>query len=72
VPSRTVTGSVESLTLPGRVATKDVDAVFHQDAAWLRQAVAELAEEKGWPPNWLNDGVKFHTFCQRGPASRAL
>jgi hypothetical protein len=46
------------LTLPGRVATKDVDAVVHQEAAWLRQAVADLAEEKGWPSDWLNDGVK--------------
>jgi hypothetical protein len=24
----------------------------------LRDAVAALAEEKGWPPDWLNDGVK--------------
>ncbi len=51
-------GSALVLTLPGRPATKDVDAVFHQDAAWLRQAVADLAEERGWPSNWLNDGVK--------------
>jgi len=51
-------GSALVLTLPGRVATKDVDAVVHQDAVWLRQAVADLAEEKGWPSDWLNDGVK--------------
>jgi hypothetical protein len=51
-------GSALVLTLPGRPATKDVDAVFQQDAGWLRQAVADLAEENGWPPNWLNDGVK--------------
>ena len=51
-------GSALVLTLPGRVATKDVDAVVHQEAAWLRQAVSALAEEKGWPPDWLNDGVK--------------
>jgi hypothetical protein len=51
-------GSALVLTLPGRAATKDVDAVVQQDAAWLRRAVADLAEEKGWPANWLNDGVK--------------
>jgi hypothetical protein len=51
-------GSALVLTLPGRVATKDVDAVVQEDAAWLRQVVAELAEQNGWPLNWLNDGVK--------------
>jgi hypothetical protein len=51
-------GSALILTLPGRVATKDVDAVMHHDQAWLRDAVAALAQEKGWPPDWLNDGVK--------------
>jgi hypothetical protein len=51
-------GSALVLTLPGRVATKDIDAVMHHDQAWLRNAVAALAEENGWPPDWLNDGVK--------------
>jgi hypothetical protein len=51
-------GSALVLTLPGRVATKDVDAVIHHDQVWLRDTVAALAEEKGWPPDWLNDGVK--------------
>jgi hypothetical protein len=51
-------GSALVLTLPGRVATKDVDAVMLHDEVWLRGAVAALAEEKGWPPDWLNDGVK--------------
>jgi hypothetical protein len=51
-------GSALVLILPGRIATKDVDAVVLHDAAWLRQAVAALAEEKGWPADWLNDGVK--------------
>jgi hypothetical protein len=51
-------GSALVLTLPGRAATKDVDAVIHHDEAWLRAAVVALAEEKGWPQDWLNDGVK--------------
>ena len=51
-------GSALVLTLPDRLATKDVDAVMQHDHIWLRDAVAALAEEKGWPPDWLNDGVK--------------
>jgi hypothetical protein len=51
-------GSALVLTLPGRVATKDVDAVFQNDPAWLRATAAAFAEERGWPPDWLNDGVK--------------
>jgi hypothetical protein len=51
-------GSALLLILPGRVATKDVDAVIQHDPTWLRQAAAAIAEEKGWPPDWLNDGVK--------------
>jgi hypothetical protein len=51
-------GSALILTLPGRAATKDVDVVIQHDPAWLRQAAAAIAEEKGWPPDWLNDGVK--------------
>jgi hypothetical protein len=51
-------GSALVLTLPGRVATKDVDAVFQNDPAWLRAVASAFAEERGWPPDWLNDGVK--------------
>jgi len=51
-------GSALVLTVPGRAATKDVDAVVNHDPVWLREAVAVMAEEKGWPPDWLNDGVK--------------
>ena len=51
-------GSALVLTLPGRVATKDLDAVIQHDQVWLRDAVAALAEENGWPSDWLNDGVK--------------
>ena len=32
--------------LPGRVATKDVDAVMRRQPVWLRQAAAALAQEK--------------------------
>jgi hypothetical protein len=51
-------GSALVLILPERAATKDIDAVVQNDPQWMRQAVAELAEEKRWPPGWFNDGVK--------------
>jgi hypothetical protein len=51
-------GSALVLAFPSRVATKDVDAVVQNDSAWLRAAAAEIAEENGWPVDWLNDGVK--------------
>jgi hypothetical protein len=51
-------GSALVLTLPDRLATKDVDAVMQHDHVWLWDAVAALAEAKGWPSDWLNDGVK--------------
>src|SRR5258707_15826854 len=51
-------GSALVLTFPGRVATKDVDAVLLNDPAWLRAAAVQVAEENGWPIDWLNDGVK--------------
>ena len=51
-------GSALVLILPGRAATRDVDAVMTSDSAWLRKAAAALADENGWPSDWLNDGVK--------------
>jgi hypothetical protein len=66
-------GSALVLTLPGRVATKDVDAVIDRDADWLRQAAAELAEQRGWPRDWLNDGVKgWLSHRDRDPDAKAL
>lgn len=51
-------GSALVLTLPARPATRDVDAVILNDQAWLRTIVRDIAEEWGWPEDWLNDGVK--------------
>jgi hypothetical protein len=66
-------GSALVLTLEGRAATKDVDAVMHHDPAWLRQAVAALAEENGWPAAWLNDGVKgWLSHRDADPAAKYL
>ena len=51
-------GAALVLTLEGRVATQDLDAVVQNDAAWLRNVVAGVAHERGWREDWLNDGVK--------------
>jgi hypothetical protein len=51
-------GSALAIAWNSRVATKDVDAVAHGDAAFLRKACQQIAEEKDWPEDWLNDGVK--------------
>jgi hypothetical protein len=39
-------------------ATRDVDAVVRGDPDFLRAIAADVAEEEGWPRDWLNDGVK--------------
>jgi hypothetical protein len=46
------------LTTDFRVGTRDVDAVFESDRAFVRQAASIVAAEFGWPTDWINDGVK--------------
>jgi hypothetical protein len=50
-------GAVMVLEFKARVATKDVDALFHP-AAEIRAAVALIARRHDLPETWLNDGVK--------------
>jgi len=51
-------GAALALAFNLRQATRDVDAVVHGSPDFLRKAVARIAEEEGWPKDWLNDGVK--------------
>jgi hypothetical protein len=51
-------GAALALVFDLRQATRDVDAVVHGAPDFLRRAVAEVADEEGWPVDWLNDGVK--------------
>ncbi|MBI4968789.1 MAG: hypothetical protein HZC25_11795 [Rhodospirillales bacterium] len=51
-------GSALCLAYNMRKATKDVDAAITGDRAFLRQAAASVAEEEGWPRDWLYEGVK--------------
>lgn len=68
-------GSALVLIFPGRVSTKDVDAVFLNDGEWVRAAARSIAEgrEPRWPDDWLNDGVKGWLSARDGDdASRTL
>lgn len=51
-------GAVLSLVFNAREITRDVDAVVNGDPTLLRRFAAEVAQEQGWPDDWLNDGVK--------------
>jgi hypothetical protein len=51
-------GSALTLIFDWRAATKDVDGVFDLDRDRVRRLAAHVAEDRGWPADWLNDGVK--------------
>lgn len=51
-------GSALVLTSDFRIGTQDVDAVFESDRTFVRQAATIVADEFGWPSDWINDGVK--------------
>jgi hypothetical protein len=43
-----------------RQSTRDVDAVIiaPREARLVRMLAKQVAEERGWPDDWLNDGAK--------------
>lgn len=51
-------GAALSLTFDLRVSTRDVDVVIRGSSGFVRECSARIAEEQGWPQDWLNDGVK--------------
>ncbi len=51
-------GSALMLSYDWRLATRDVDGVFEADRSTVRVLAAAIARERGWPEDWLNDGVK--------------
>jgi hypothetical protein len=66
-------GSALILTYDWHVATRAVDAVFESDRQTVRRIAAEIAEETGWDPDWLNDGVKgFLSAADADPAAKRL
>lgn len=56
----TVGGAAMILAYSARVATHDVDVVILQpkEARIVREISRSIAEERGWPEDWLNDGAK--------------
>lgn len=51
-------GSALMLSYDWRLATRDVDAVFENDRTIVRRLADVVANRRGWPKDWLNDGVK--------------
>lgn len=49
-------GAAIELHFPGRGATRDIDALLFRDG--LDEVIDEIAIERGWHKNWLNDGVR--------------
>jgi hypothetical protein len=66
-------GSAILLTLNREVSTRDVDAVFEMDKAFVRKLAADMAVEFGWEQTWLNDGVKgWLSALDADPRSKTL
>jgi hypothetical protein len=53
-------GSCLMLVSNFRIATADVDAVAAQDQAFIDKAAQTIAARRGWPRDWLNDGVRTY------------
>ena len=55
-------GSALMLASNFRFATEDVDIadIGSEWPDWLTEAVAAIAQDKGWSEEWLNDAVSFH------------
>jgi len=53
-------GSCLMLVSNFRIATADVDAVAADDQSFLDSAAQTIAERRGWPSDWLNDGVRTY------------
>lgn len=55
-----VGGALMVLIYEARESTRDVDAIIlaPSDAKIVRELVRIVADEHGWPHDWLNDGAK--------------
>jgi hypothetical protein len=65
-------GSALMLIFDWRVATKDVDGVFEGDRETVRRLASRIAEARGWPPDWINDGVKGFLSARDNEAGMKL
>jgi len=64
-------GAVMVLAFNARLATKDVDAVFHP-ANVVRELAHQVSGSNGLPVNWLNDGVKGYLSARHEVTSGPL
>lgn len=53
-------GSCLMLVSNFRDASQDVDAVAASDQVFVDRIAAGVAERRGWPQDWLNDGVRVY------------
>ena len=53
-------GSALMLASNFRDSTRDVDAVVGADRTLIDRLAAMVAARRGWPPDWLNDGVRTY------------
>jgi hypothetical protein len=53
-------GSALMLASNFRIASEDVDAVAATDQGLIDQLARDIAAERGWPSDWLNDGVRTY------------
>ena len=53
-------GSALMLASNFRVATLDVDAVVEGDPSTIERLAKGIAQKRGWPLDWLNDGVRTY------------
>lgn len=58
-------GAAMVLVFDARVATRDVDALFHPDGPVL-EAAREVAEELGLPRSWLNNQASSYVSGRAG------
>jgi hypothetical protein len=57
-------GSALMLASNFRIATRDVDAVAEPDQSIVARLAADIASERSWPTDWLNDGVRAYLSPQ--------
>jgi hypothetical protein len=53
-------GSALMLASNFRIASEDVDAVAATDQGLIDQLARQIAAERGWSSDWLNDGVRTY------------
>jgi hypothetical protein len=53
-------GSALMLASNFRISTRDVDAVAVEEQDYVERLAAEIGAQRGWPGDWLNDGVRTY------------